>query len=85
MGRWHDLGHLLTFFLTGTIVLSGGRGPRSQASRALLTFGFCLATESLQRVGTHNLFEWHDLRADALGIGCALVAVEVLQRNLERP
>jgi hypothetical protein len=84
-GPWHDSGHVLIFFVTETLVLSVSRQAFSRVLGTAAILAFCIATEEVQAVMGRNRFEWHDLSTDALGIGCALIAVLVLQNWLEDP
>jgi hypothetical protein len=67
---------------SGVIVLSGVRRVVSRLLRATLIFGFCVILESLQMINSHNRFEWHDLKVDALAIAAAWAALILVQITL---
>jgi len=68
VGAWHNVMHLVVFFVTALLSLAGASSLRSRSSRVLLLLLFCSALELLEARIYHNPYEWRDLYFDSLGL-----------------
>lgn len=78
VGRLHDALHFLAFFIAAFLMTLGAPGWRSRLMRGMAAFIFALTTEYLERTLYLHVFEWGDVRIDALGIVAGLLVSSLL-------
>jgi hypothetical protein len=82
-GYRHRLIHVLTFGSAGFLVslLAWNRREEFQAAGEVLAIG-CLVELAQDILYSHGkLFEWWDVRDDAIGIALAFVTIQVIHRT----
>jgi predicted membrane channel-forming protein YqfA (hemolysin III family) len=67
-GRYHNVGHILAFFITSILALWQARSGRWRGLLVLLCFGLAYATEYTEHFVYHNRFEWRDVSRDSVGV-----------------
>ena len=79
VGRWHDTGHWLAFFVATVLACWNVKSPYLKlfCGASLLAVGMIL--ERLEQIGFHNLYEWRDVRTDFTGIAAGLLLVFLVQ------
>jgi hypothetical protein len=72
MGSWHNLGHLVIFFVTTVLLCRHAGSIKTVLARCGGALLLALGTEALEKLMYHNPYEWNDVGVDALGILAAL-------------
>jgi VanZ family protein len=82
-GRFHQLGHVATFALTGLIVCWTAASIQQRLWRLAAICCFAVCMEALETAIYRNGYEWRDVGLDAAG--AALGALFAIIRTLCRP
>jgi len=82
MGRWHNVGHALAFFVTLLLFGWDARTVPMLLLRSGLVLCVALALEWVEFAMYHNPYEWSDVCIDGIGImlGVLLLGMVMLQR-----
>lgn len=79
---WDKADHVLAFFVLGVIGLCAWPQARIRVIVGLLAYGGLI--EVLQGLTRTREADWHDLGADAIGIGLAFLAIRLLRPRIIR-
>jgi hypothetical protein len=78
MGSWHNLGHLVIFFVTTLLLCRQAGTTKAVLARCGAALLLALGTEAMEKLVYHNPYEWNDVGVDALGVLAALAVVTLL-------
>ena len=73
MGRWHNAGHFLVFFVATLLACRMVNGVYAKLLCCMGVAGVAFTMEWVEKIGYHIPYEWRDIRFDCTGILCGIL------------